>query len=249
MSKLQKVRNKELKIDGNIKKKRLVEKKQRIDRIEKKIKVLLILLVILFIATYSVLKIIYETGEFTITLDENLYKKSGLVMYEKASTKEERKILSTEKIAYVDNISVNWMPDNINEGIDGGAHNGENYIAYTFYLENQGNKVINYWYTTIIDDVIKNVDEAIRVMIYINDEKTIYAKANSKTGENEENTKAFYSEKYAETEQRTNMQPGEIDKFTLVIWIEGDDPDCLDNLIGGEIKMHMEITEEHIEEE
>ena len=169
-------------------------------------------------------------------------------MYEKASNKEEKKILSTDKITYLDNISVNWLPENINEGIDGGAHNGENYIAYTFYLENQGNQPINYWYTTIIDDVIKNVDEAIRVMICMNNEKTIYAKPNSKTGENEENTKAFYSEKYAETEQRTNMQPGEIDKITLVIWIEGDDPDCLDNLIGGEIKMHMEITEEHIED-
>ena len=52
-------------------------------------------------------------------------------------------------------------------------------------------------------------------------------------------TKSFYSEKYAETEQRSNMQPGEIDKITLVIWIEGDDPDCLDNLIGGEINSQV----------
>ena len=41
------------------------------------------------------------------------------------------------------------------------------------------------------------------------------------------------------------MQPGEIDKFTIVIFLEGDDPDCTDELIGGEMKMHMEIIEEH----
>ena len=41
---------------------------------------------------------------------------------------------------------------------------------------------------------------------------------------------------------------GDIDKFTIVIWLEGDDPDCVDNILGGEIKMHMEIREEHKEE-
>ena len=34
--------------------------------------------------------------------------------------------------------------------------------------------------------------------------------------------------------------------FTIVIYLEGDDPDCIDSLIGGEMKMHMDITEEHI---
>ena len=47
---------------------------------------------------------------------------------------------------------------NINNESDG-AHNGENYIAYTFYLENQGTEIINYWYQVNILDVIKNVDE------------------------------------------------------------------------------------------
>ena len=248
MSKSQKNTNKELKREVRIKKRSLVEKKQRTDKIKKHIKILLLILLTLLIAVYFVLKVIYETGEFTITLDENLYRKSGLIMYEKLSSKEERKILKTDKNVYLDNISVKWLPNNINEGIDGGAHNGENYIAYTFYLENQGSENISYWYTTIIDDVIKNVDEAVRVMIYINGEKTIYAKPNSKTGKNEEDTTPFYSEKYVEVEQRVNMQPGDIDKITIVIWIEGDDPECLDNLIGGEIKMHMEITEEHITE-
>ena len=34
-------------------------------------------------------------------------------------------------------------------------------------------------------------------------------------------------------------------KFTIVIYIEGDDPDCLNDIIGGEIKMHMEIRGEY----
>ena len=47
-------------------------------------------------------------------------------------------------------------------------------------------------------------------------------------------------------ECRESFNPGDIDKFTIVIYLEGDDPDCVDALIGGEMKMHMDITEEHI---
>ena len=47
-------------------------------------------------------------------------------------------------------------------------------------------------------------------------------------------------------ESRQNFSPGDIDKFTIVVWIEGDDPDCTNALLGGELMMHMNITEEHI---
>ena len=47
-------------------------------------------------------------------------------------------------------------------------------------------------------------------------------------------------------EEVTNFQPADIDRFTIVVWLEGDDPDCVNAIIGGEIKMHMNIREEHI---
>ena len=43
-----------------------------------------------------------------------------------------------------------------------------------------------------------------------------------------------------------NFKVGDLDKYTVVIFIEGSDPDCIDALIGGEIDLHMNITEEHI---
>lgn len=33
----------------------------------------------------------------------------------------------------------------------------------------------------------------------------------------------------------------EVHKYTVVIWLEGDDPDCTDDLIGGHIGMHMDF--------
>ena len=57
-----------------------------------------------------------------------------------------------------------------------------------------------------------------------------------------------YSDIEVMVQGRKDFKPGDIDKFTIVIFIEGDDPDCIDALIGGEMKMHMEITEEHIKQ-
>ena len=223
---------------------------EKIKKREQRIKILkiTILLILLFlIILYFILRVVFELGDFTVSLDPQLQEKSGLVMYEKLSEKQNKKILKAEKLEYMDNICVKWLPKNLTDAE--GSHNGENYLAYTFYLENQGVDPINYWYKVVSDDVIKNVDKAIRIMIIRNDEKIIYAKANETTGEAEivgdEITTKFYNDKELILKQRENMQPGEIDKFTIVIFLEGDDPDCTDELIGGEMKMHMEITEEH----
>lgn len=223
---------------------------EKIKKREQRIKILkiTILLILLFlIILYFILRVVFELGDFTVSLDPQLQEKSGLVMYEKLSEKQNKKILKAEKLEYMDNICVKWLPENLTDAE--GSHNGENYLAYTFYLENQGVDPINYWYKVVSDDVIKNVDKAIRIMIIRNDEKIIYAKANETTGEAEivsdEITTKFYNDKELILKQRENMQPGEIDKFTIVIFLEGDDPDCTDELIGGEMKMHMEITEEH----
>lgn len=225
---------------------------EKVKKREQRIKILkiTILLILLFlIILYFILRVVYELGDFTVSLDPQLEEKSGLVMYERLADKQHKRILKAEKLEYMDNICVKWLPDNLSEGE--GSHNGDNYLAYSFYLENQGVDPINYWYTIISDDVIKNVDRAIRIMVIRNDEKTIYAKANETTGEAEifgdEITTPFYSNTNLILQQRQNMQPGEIDKFTIVIFLEGDDPDCTDELIGGEMKMHMDITEEHTE--
>ncbi len=208
------------------------------------IKLGLIIMALFLIIIYFLLMAFYEGGDFTVSLDQAFAKKSGLIMFEKQGEADKR-VLKAKKAEYIDNISIKWIPEDINQQGEG-SHNGDNYLAYSFYVENKGSEVVNYWYEIIVDDVIKNADEAIRVMVYLNDERTVYAKANSKTGEAEEGTKMFYSEKEVAVEQRKGFQPGDIDKFTIVVFIEGDDPECLDNLIGSEMKMHMDITEEHI---
>jgi len=220
------------------------EKKKRARR--KVLKVLLAVLVLFLINIYIILAIFYRGENFTITLDSERGREAALIIYERQGHSEEwRNFLVTDDIRFFTDISIDWLPKDIdNEG--DGSHNGEHYIAYTFYAENRGQDTINYWTAIKIDDVIKNVDEAIRVMVFKNGNKVVYAKNNRQTGRPEPDTVPFHDEDTIMLEQTKDFKVGDIDKYTVVIWVEGDDPECKNDLIGGEIKMHMTLTEEHI---
>ena len=224
------------------------EKLERRENRLRVLKVLLLIIVILLILLYIILKLIYEVGSFTVTLDTSYHLERGLVIYENHKRKLCLEVLRAEELPFMTNITEAWIPKNLQNGPDG-SNNGQNYIAYTFYTENQGVEVINYWKTIIIDDVVKNADEAIRVKVIKDGQETTYAKVNKSTGQPEQGTVAFTEEKVIMLEQEKDFKPGDVHKYTVVIWIEGNDAQCVDDIIGGEVKMHMELAEEHIEQE
>lgn len=62
----------------------------------------------------------------------------------------------------------------------------------------------------------------------------------------------FASEDTIVTGERTLMETNQIDKFTVVVWLEGDDPECTDELIDGHMGLEMNfrlINEESHNEE
>ncbi len=213
----------------------------------KYLKITAISLILGLAALFAVLALIYNGGRFTITLDPNFALESGIIIYEKKEDKRASRKLYADEIHFLDNISIKWLPSDIHEKYEG-SHNGNNYIAYSFYIENEGERVVNYWYEVVFDDVIRRVDEAVRIMVFLNGEKSVYAKMNADTKEAEPDTIMFHSKNIAILEQREEFAPGTIDKMTIVVWLEGDDPDCVDDILGGEIKMRMNITEEHVEQ-
>lgn len=218
-------------------------------------KIVLTIVILFLINLYIILQLIYRSENFTVTLDSEYGRESGLVLYEKLSEKYERTFLRSKDIDFFTDMCINWLPAKIDEEGEG-SHNGEHYIAYTFYAENMGQDPINYWARIDIEDVIKDVDDAIRVMVIRNGEATVYAKLNEETGQPERepydiayyprDTVPFQADTIVMQDHITDFRVGDIDKYTVVIWVEGDDPECLNNLIGGEIKMYMTLTEEHI---
>jgi hypothetical protein len=227
----------------------------------KYIKLALLILLLILIVIFLVLKVFFSDGSFSVSIDNNDMLYSGLAMYESRNDPMPKRILTAKDVQFMDNISIKWLPSNIDIEAEG-SHNGENYVAYTFFIENQGNLMFNYWYNVSMRDVIRNADEALRIMIIVNGEKNVYAKASPLDGSPEcayygnrsqpcqEKTTPFRTDEDGTIilQKRANMQPGEFDRITVVIWIEGDDPECLDPLIGGRARLDMKIIEEHTEE-
>ena len=209
------------------------------------VKIIFLLLLIIISIIYLFLYIVFQGGKFTVTLDKNLSNRKSIFLSEDGKFKGKTRELTANTIDNMDNISIKWLPENLDTEATG-AHNGDNYIAYTFYVINAGKETVNYWYEIDVDDSIKNVDEAIRIMIIRNGESVVYAKKSAIDGKAEEGTKKFVSKSIAVLEQRKKLKANTKDRFTVVVWLEGDDPECTNALLGGEIKMHMDITEEHL---
>ena len=223
-----------------------IEKSANIVHKEKKLRKIfwIVLAIILFclLLFYFVVGVIYNRGNFSVHMDENLYFARGLLIYDD----KEYKVFRTELLApspqVFDDMLGAWIPEDI-ASRGGGSHNGDEYLAYTFYIENTSEEGTEYWASIVVEDVIKNIDEAMRIRLYRNGEAITYAKA-SRTGESEEGTTKFVTDHLVTSFYVPDFTPGSIDEYTLVIWIDGDDLECTDNILGGEFKVHMNFTEE-----
>lgn len=205
-------------------------------------------------------------GEFVIRVDNPA--DDSLQLCDTPDFKNPLVLLKGKPIDQADNISIFDIDPLVTE--TDGPHNSDNYVAYTFYLRNASMLTTDYQYTLSIRSTSKNVESATWVMLYHNGKQNIYAKngvdgkAESQSSEfrfpfnkdaqrpgeqmlelssgYELRTVPFASDKMVCTAQRKELTPGEIDKFTVVIWLEGEDPECVDAILGGHIEMMMRFT-------
>ena len=220
-----------------------IEASKNKKKIQKFFKTALIILFFILINAYIILQFMNREKSFTVLLENEDALRYNLTMYESKETKLERNFLKAEAPQNFSDMSIDWLPENLDQEADG-SHNGNNYIAYTFYAENQGQETVSYNAEIKITDVLREVDEALRVIVYKNGQKTVYAKASKATGEAEPDTQAFVDETTIMQSRTTGFEVGAVDKYTVVIFIEGNDPECTDRLIGGEIGVEMYLREE-----
>ena len=200
------------------------------------------LLVIVLVAIVSITYIIsyfYDKfGSFTVKVSKYDMVNQGLTLSETPDYDHTVSLLKADITYEMTHISGNDLPANID--MINGSHNGKNYIAYTFYLINGGEDTLAYEGELYFDSVTKGVDEAIRVAIYTNGEKKVYGKTKSNgSGPESDCDEEFLSSTLVMRSQRSGFEPRAKDKYTIVIWLEGNDPDCLDNIIGGTMKLGM----------
>ena len=181
-----------------------------------------------------------ETGSFTISfIPRDKDGDVSISLSESPEFAEPTVMLDANGVVQMTNISGDWLPADLDE-IDG-SHNGDNYIAYTFYAKNVGDEACVLKEEFKLESSVRGADEAIRIRLYKNGKQTTYAKINAE-GIPEYGTQPFESDEIAFSATDDSFASGQTNKYTLVIWLEGDDPECLDNIKGGNVKMSMNFT-------
>ncbi len=219
-------------------------------------------------------------GEFVISLSSEMAEEGFYLS--NTTDFSERQVCIRGTAVVADNVSIFDISEDV--GYVDGMHNGQDYVAHTFYLTNRTGKTTDYRYTLNIRQSANNADKALWVMVYMNGKQTIYAlegangEAESQysiydfpfksdalseeqyiTVDGEESgispdeisnalsintanklvTKPFVTSKVICTDIRRAIEHEDIDKFTIVMWYEGEDPECTDEIIGGWVETYM----------
>ena len=206
----------------------------RMDKLSLWLLGLLLAVAVLFIVAFMQEKM----GNFTINLDRlELYRK-GIAIADDGYFTNPTARLTASTVADATNLSIEDIPSDV-DAIDGG-HNGDNYMAYTYYVRNAGKEDVYYNASVTLDACSKGAEEAVRVAVWHNGERTVYAMP-SADGSPEDGCVNFIDSKTVCSFHEENFLVGNVDKYTIVIWMEGDDPECVDKIVGGSVEFSMHI--------
>lgn len=230
------------------------------------LKSVLAILAAILAGTFIVAYITEEKGHFTINLTADMLRE-GFQISENPDFATPSTRLFAEEIENSNATSVYEINRNVND-IDG-SHNGPGYMAYTFYLRNNGTETTNYGYTVNILSETMGTGNAAWVMFFEDDKQIIYARA-PEGGKRESlwgyPRAPFIDEAYNPEDQYRledgkysivttpfidketalqgyveNFGPGDVKKYTVVVWLEGDDPDCNNSILGGHVGFNVQF--------
>lgn len=195
------------------------------------------------LTTYGILSIMRQNTMFTVKIPEQ----SPTVCLTLSNTpdfeEQTSRLQYDTKNTYLNNIDGRYeLPEDIDEY--DGDHSGENYLAFTFYLKNVGKADASVTGNLHATKVVLGADEAIRIKLYEDGEPTVLAKK-AKDGNPEPDSVMFYddSNPYLKV---FNLNSGEVKKYTIVIWLEGNDPECINDILGGFVRLEMNFVAEEI---
>lgn len=210
----------------------------RMDKLHLVLLVLLLAIAILFITAFMQEKM----GNFTINLDRlELYRK-GISISETGNFDNATARLTASTVQDATNISIEDLPDDLDD--QEGDHNGKNYMAYTYYVRNAGKEDLGYIAKITLDSCAKGAEDAVRVAVWKNGERTVYAEP-AADGNAEKGCTNFSSDDLVCSYEEKNFLVGNVDRYTIVIWMEGDDPECVDEIIGGSVEFSMNIEADY----
>lgn len=206
----------------------------RMDFLKKVLLGIMLALVLLFSLSFMQ----ESMGNFTINLNRLELFRRGVAIADTPDFAQATARLEADAISDGTNIAADDLPNDL-DSIDG-SHNGKNYVAYTFYIRNGGKVDLNYAGRLKIVSSSKGVEKAARVKVWRNGEAVVYA-APSSTGDAEPGCVNFESSNTVCTIEDSDFKVGYVDKYTVVIWLDGDDPECVDDIVGGAVEFAFDF--------
>jgi len=222
---------------------------------EKKTRRLIVKIISVLLALFGliyVVSVMYSKfGDFTISINKYNYVEYGLSLSETRDFKNPTSSLNCKATELITNIDGSTL-DRLDLGAIDGKDSGDNYLCYTFYLKNTGKKAVIFEYSVLIVDMTMDIEKAVRIRLITSldgekAEQTDYARVSSAKDENgeylpEPNTTPFLSKSTVMSLQVNDFQPNAVMKYTVIIWLEGNDPECTDDIIGGQFKIDMKFN-------
>ena len=170
--------------------------------------------------------------------------------------------IDTEETSYLTAPAANFYRDGV-------TVRSINYFKYTFYIKNVGEDSANYDLAVKIkdskDDNGVEVQDTLRVMVYATENdgtqsKKVYAKKSAISHIDEKGDVSFnekistdqygYAEQFESTDviktiSVDNFDVGQVRRYTVVFWLEGNDPQSNRNVdvpVNAKIKLGVEIN-------
>ena len=211
---------------------------KRYRAIIKIVPIAIVVAALILIVGYVVSVLYMRFGAFTVSVNKFDNLDYALTLSESPGFEGYTSRLNAEISETITNIDGRDLPDWL-DNIDG-PHNGDNYIAYTFYCKNAGKYTVDYSYEVYIANMTLEIEKAARIRLYVDGvyEDFAYARTDGVEGP-EPGTTAFQTGNTVVKRIIQNFAPGDVTKYTVVIWLEGNDPDCVDKILGGEFKIDM----------
>jgi len=214
------------------------------------------LLLVIFIALFGIIALLtyygQNVGSFTISMSEKASNHSIYISTDPTFATYSPRLMC-ESLDEAKNIPYQMIKyQYVKENNGTYISQDKSYVGYTFYLKNMSNESVSLRATMNIEQATQHVDDAAWIWFFQGEEDytgTIYQKYENLTDKEQNEKYPNYRQRVFFKDDTTvfdrtieNVEPDEVIKFTMILWIEGQDPDCKDSIIGGRINFNLGIT-------
>lgn len=200
-----------------------------------------------------------QVGNFVISTTNKEYY---LFLSETVGFEDPLTVLTAKGVDNFDNTTYNWLDFDFISAVDGSS-NSPRHLGYSFYVCNMSTSMVHYNAKLTIERMYKNVDKALWVKVietrYDTEGKpivsdTVYAAPVTGSVDRQQETALadpirggiipvnFTSNSTVFDYDVRNVRSMEIVRYTIVLWLEGEDPDCSDEIKLGSMRLSLNFS-------